>query len=135
MSDYVNLDNAFHKINKEKEGNADLPYLVKTYTVTGKQDFFDKEEFPRLENEESVDAYAKSIALKNRTKYFVKRGRYGRLYNPFGMYSEGTASKQLKHAGRPEWNFRESSKKVFFFYLNFLKTKNTAWLNNAERES
>jgi len=51
------------------------------------------------------------------------------------MYSEGMAKKQLRHAGRPEWEFKETNEQVFTKYIKFLKTKNTAWLNNAERES
>jgi hypothetical protein len=41
----------------------------------------------------------------------------------------------MRHAGRPEWEFKETTKQVFDKYINFLKTKNVAWLNNAERDS
>jgi hypothetical protein len=51
------------------------------------------------------------------------------------MYSEGTAKKQMRHAGKPEWEFKETNEVVFNKYINFLRTKNIAWLNNAERES
>ena len=47
------------------------------------------------------------------------------------MYSEGMAKKQLRHAGRPEWEFKETNEQVFTKYIKFLKTNNTAWLNNA----
>ena len=103
------------------------------YTIFGKHDWLDDEGFPRV-NEEAPDAYAKSISGNFETKFFVKRGRYGKLYNPIGLYSEGTANKQLRHAGKPEWEFKKETEKVFNFYINFLKTKNSAWLNNAERE-
>lgn len=103
------------------------------YTIFGKHDWLDDEGFPRV-NKEAPDAYAKSISGNTKTKFFVKRGRYGKLYNPIGLYSEGTANKQLRHAGKPEWEFREETEKVFDFYIRFLKTKNSAWLNNAERE-
>ena len=103
------------------------------YTIFGKHDWLDDEGFPRI-NEETPDAYAKSISGNSETKFFVKRGRYGKLYNPIGLYSEGTANKQLRHAGKPEWEFKKETEKVFNFYINFLKTKNSAWLNNAERE-
>ena len=122
-------------INQDKEENNDSSTEV--FTIYGKQEFQDSEGFPRLEesNEDHADAYAKKIVVGRRTKYYVKRGRYGRLYNPIGLYSEGTARKQMRHAGHPEWQFKETTKQVFDKYINFLKTKNVAWLNNAERDS
>ena len=102
------------------------------YTIFGKHDWLDDEGFPRLDVE-GADTYAKSMTGNERTKFFVKRGRHGRLYNPIGLYSEGTANKQLRHAGKPEWEFREATEKTFNFYIKFLKTKNSAWLSNAER--
>ena len=103
------------------------------YTIFGKHEWLDDEGFPRM-NKETHDAHAKSIVGGSKTRFFIKRGRYGKLYNPIGMYSEGTEKKQLRHAGRPEWEFREETEKVFNFYIQFLKTKNSAWLSNAERE-
>tara|TARA_R110002020_G_C16157627_1_gene763130 strand:- start:625 stop:1014 length:390 start_codon:yes stop_codon:yes gene_type:complete len=84
--------------------------------------------------EDAAAAYAKVIRVNGRATYYVKQNKYGRLYNPSGMYSEGNESKQLRHAGRPNWVFRDVNKKVFDYYLKFLETKNEAWLNNAERE-
>ena len=55
-------------------------------------------------------------------------------YNPVGMFSEGMASKRLGHAGKLEWRFTEVSERVFGFYIDFLRTKNIAYLHNAERE-
>ena len=94
-------------INQDKEENNDSSTEV--FTIYGKQEFQDSKGFPRLgeSNEDHADAYAKKIVVGKRTKYFVKRGRYGRLYNPIGLYSEGTARKQMRHAGRPEWQFKE----------------------------
>jgi len=85
-------------------------------------------------DESDSSAYAKSVNNNGKTIYYVKQNKYGRLYNPSGMYSEGNESKQLRHAGRPNWVFRDVEKKVFDYYLKFLETKNEAWLNNAERE-
>jgi hypothetical protein len=123
----------FHKIDSGKE--EDNTRATTIYTIYGRHDFEDDSGFPRLEEdkEESNDAYAKAVTVGARQKYYVKRGRYGRLYNPIGLYSEGQSGKQMRHAGRPEWTFQETGKEVFDKYLNFLKTKNAAWLNNAER--
>ena len=84
--------------------------------------------------EDDSSAYAKTVRINNKTVYYVKQDKYGNLYNPSGMYSEGNASKELRHAGRPNWVFRDVEKKVFDYYLKFLETKNEAWLTNAERE-
>ena len=69
-------------------------------------------------------------------KYTATTERYTlSLHDALPIYSEGTARKQMRHAGRPEWQFKETTKQVFDKYINFLKTKNVAWLNNAERDS
>ena len=126
------------KIHQDKEVQQTIEEEIQEqqtffYTIFGKHEWIDEEGFPRLHNENS-DAYAKSVTGNTRTRFFVKRGRHGKLYNPIGIYSEGTANKQLRHTGRLEWEFKESTQKVFNFYIRFLKTKNSAWLNNAERE-
>jgi hypothetical protein len=125
----------FHKIKEDKA--EDKKRIVDVFTISGKQTEKDSDGFPRLDEDQQdhYDAYAKRITLGKRVKYYVKRGRYGKLYNPIGMYSEGTAKKQMRHAGRPEWEFKETNETVFNKYINFLRTKNVAWLNNAERDS
>ncbi|NDB58966.1 hypothetical protein EB001_10995, partial [bacterium] len=67
-------------------------------------------------------------------KFFIKIGTYGKVFNPIGMYSEGQNNKFLSKIGRQEWQFKEVNEKTFDLYLNFLSTKNIAWLSNAERE-
>jgi|TARA_R100001163_G_scaffold12639_1_gene11827 hypothetical protein len=126
----------YHKINSEKQ-SGDSNTIVDVFTIFGKHSSSDDDGYPRLPSEEQDhhNAYAKRVSVGNRIKYYVKRGRYGRLYNPIGLYSEGTAKKQLRHAGRPEWQFKEATEQVFDKYIKFLKTKNVAWLNNAERDS
>ena len=122
------------KINQNKsEPNQNT---TEVFTIKGNQAFLDENDYPRLneDQENSYDAFAKKIVRGQRTKYYVKRGRHGRLFNPIGLYSEGTAKKQLRHAGKPEWEYKETTSQVFNKYIKFLKTRNVAWLNNAERE-
>jgi|TARA_Y100000310_G_scaffold207268_2_gene207740 hypothetical protein len=129
------------KINPDKPmeiTNGDTEESVSDlYSIMGKHDWLDEEGFPRL-NSENVDAaqvHAKVVKDSNRNpKFYAKRGRHGRFFNPIGLYSEGTEYKQTRHAGHPEWELKSVSQKAFSFYINFLKTKNTAWLSNAERE-
>ena len=106
------------------------------YTIFGKHDWIDKEGFPRLHSDGFDPAYvhAKSSPDENRNRYYIKIGRHGKAFNPIGLYSEGTERKQLRHAGRPEWELTKVPKTAFAFYINFLRTKNIAWLRNSERE-
>ena len=124
-------------INKDKDPE-ELERKETVYTMIGNQDYVENEypclELTSTEAEESPDAHAMSIEIGNRVKYYAKRGRHGKLFNPIGMYSEGMASKRLGHAGKLEWRFIEIKKRAFEFYRDFLKTRNLAYLNNAERE-
>lgn len=126
------------KINKDRDDSA-VP-VVSVYTFLGEQDRLDQQGFPILDLEydddvfEEPDAYAVKLVKGQKTNYYVKRGKYGKLFNPIGMYSEGRKHQQMRHAGRPEWRLEPTSEKIFTYYIQFLKTKNAAWLNNAERE-
>ena len=131
-----NLDD-MHIIYPDKT-NENSQRIETIYTMIGTQDHLESD-YPCLsltsaQAEESADAYAMKIQIGKRTKYYAKTGRHGRLFNPIGMYSEGTAAKKLGHAGRLEWRFIEIGERVFYFYRDFLKTRNLAYLNNAERE-
>ena len=103
------------------------------YTVLGKHDFLDENNNPRTKNEKNAYAYSK-INNDSDIQYFVKVGLYGKIFNPIGLYSEGKANKFLSKVGKNEFSFTRVNQKVFDMYLNFLKSKNIAWLNNAERE-
>jgi hypothetical protein len=83
--------------------------------------------------------YAKKITIKNnngsiRYKYFVKVGPDGRIFNPWGMFSEGTQGKYSRGRGKLEWKFTDVKEKCFDYYSKFLQSRNAGWLNNAERE-
>lgn len=102
------------------------------YTIFGQHDYLDNNQNPRTS--ESGNVLAKSVKYEHRTKHFLKVGDHGKLYNPIGLYSEGTSDKFMSKIGRKAWEFKEVSPMVFDLYVKFLKTKNTAWLRNAERE-
>lgn len=103
------------------------------YTILGHQDYLDDIERPRVNNED--DALAKAVSVDNKPqRFYIKVGTYGKIYNPIGLYSEGQSKKFLAKIGRKEFEFKEVNQKIFDLYVNFLSTKNTAWLNNAERE-
>ena len=126
------------KINPEKPSDDDVVVeKVQGYTSGGD----DSVDFPAAPviDPESSDCYAKKVTIcgegGTRYKHYIKMGRHGYMYNPWGMYSEGTQHKEAKHLGKKVWSFRPVSVKAFTYYLDFLRTQNTAWLNNAERET
>lgn len=114
-----------------KETGDDSDTSVVFYTILGEDSMFDSDGYPITNNESK--AFAKKV-YKNQLSYYLKVGPNGRLYNPMGMFSEGSQNKFLTRLGKPEWKFTKVNHKVFDMYLNFLKTKNTAWLNTAQRE-
>lgn len=103
------------------------------FTFFGDHDYLDDNEYPRT-HEDTNKVLAKIRTGVSNTKYFVKVGSHGQIFNPIGIYSEGKQNKFLSKIGKLEFAFREVNKKVFDMYINFLKTKNSAWLNNAQRE-
>jgi hypothetical protein len=106
---------------------------VECYTILGQQNYLDDMDRPRIDDED--DALAKSVNVDNKpTRFYIKVGTYGKIYNPIGLYSEGQSKKFLAKIGRKEFEFKEVNQKIFDLYINFLSTKNTAWLVNAERE-
>lgn len=99
------------------------------YTFFGSEDYLDDDGCTRQKTEQN-----NTFAKVQSGKYYVKTGLDNRLYNPIGMFSEGQHSKVLSKIGKNEFNFKRVNSKVFNLYLTFLKTKNLAWLNNANRE-
>ena len=103
------------------------------YTIVGKQTSFDTENNPIVDYD-GLDVLAKKVSLDNRSRFYIKIGPFGKIYNPIGIFSEGRGNKYLKQAGKEEWPFEEVNNRVFNLYLSFLRTKNQAHLNMAERE-
>jgi|TARA_R100000152_G_C6639631_1_gene84659 hypothetical protein len=128
------------KIHPDKESGFDSAQSADNdtllYTFYGKHEWLDDEGFPRLSNNsfDPSQVHAKILDTGSRKKYYIRTGKYGKPFNPIGLYSEGTEYKQRNHAGKPEWELKPVAEKAFGFYINFLKTKNIAWLRNAERE-
>lgn len=116
------------KINPEKiETNSEYEF----YTVLGQHKYIDVNNNPRVSDQKNALAYIRHSSDK---QYYIKVGLYGKIYNPIGLYSEGKSNKFLSKVGKSEYSFTRVNQKVFDMYINFLRTKNIAWLNNAERE-
>jgi hypothetical protein len=110
----------------------DATEIVMGYTV-GK----DEKGIPNTIDPESVDCYAKQVLIyiddEPRTTFFVKTGLNGQLYDPWGIFTEGTQHKEAKHMGRPVWQFKQVEEDCFCNYTKYLMTRNRAFLLNAER--
>lgn len=101
----------------------------KFYTIWGMEDFIDEDGNTRHKTE------TKNTFAKNTNgKFLIKIGLDNRAYNPLGLFSEGRPNKVLAKIGKNEFNFKRVNAKVFDLYVSFLRTKNIAWLNNANRE-
>lgn len=106
---------------------------VTGYTISDSSDTT-KEIDPSNKN-----CYAKKTILKTgdnktRNKYFVKVGVDGYIFNPWGMYSEGTQGRYEKGYGKSKWSFSEVSEQCFNFYIKFLQSRSKSWLTHANRE-
>lgn len=115
--------------------NSEPP--IKSYeyfTILGDHDYLDENNRPRTDSENNKVVAKTSTTDNKPTRYYIKIGTYGKIYNPIGLFSEGNNTKFLSKIGRKEFEFKEVNQKVFDLYTNFLSTKNQAWLNNAERE-
>ncbi len=123
------MSNIF-QINPDKEP---VQSSYEYYALFGKHSFIDNENNPRTNDEKSALAYKKILESDN-PQYYIKVGLYGKIFNPIGLYSEGKANKFMSKVGKNEFQFTRVNQKVFDMYVNFLRTKNTAWLSNAERE-
>jgi len=132
-----------HKIRHDKDEYGFYTEVVEDnvqkentvlYTISGREDFVDREGFFRIGfqpiERAKVNPYVH--AIKHQQRYLVKLGENGKLFNPYGLYSEGMETKQ--RVGRPTWKFMNTTKSNFNQYINFLKTKNELFLKNAERE-
>jgi len=117
------------KIKQKSDTTEDKEPVL--YTMLGKQTHLDSDGYPITTKLE--DAVAKKT-YTSQMNFYIKIGANGKIYNPMGMFSEGNHNKFLAKLGKNEWKFTRVNQKVFDMYINFLKTKNTAWLNNAQRE-
>jgi hypothetical protein len=116
------------------------------YTKIGYEDYLDDNGNPRLQTE-SNRVFAKSIKdklSKNFTNsqsgysYYVKTDPNKNLFDPVERHSidknSNTAKSFINKICKTELKYTEVSESVFTKYLNFLKTENLQWLNQAQRE-
>jgi hypothetical protein len=106
------------------------------YTLVGLEDFVDLNNNPRLNKETDDNIFAKkTVRADSSIRYSVRLSKDGKIYNPMSIYGQETNSTFLDRVCRASGKFKDVNYKTFDLYVNFLKTKNVAWLHNAEREA
>ena len=125
------MSNFIFEHNPGKKEISDIKY----YTMIGTEDYVDDDGYPRTNNENNHNVVAKAITKDNgKIRYTIKIGTNNKLMNPISIYGKEKESAFLDSVCRASNKFIDVNLKIFELYLNFLKTKNTSWLYNAERE-
>lgn len=118
------------KINENKEE----PKITEIYyTLYGDHDGT-YNGFPILENDNPDKVHAKEVFTDENNYYFIKVGLDGRLYNPLNIFTGAETFTPKKRQGQQMWKLKKVKREIFFKYIQFLNTRNIAYLKNAERE-
>lgn len=105
------------------------------YTIIGSEDFLDHNKNPRCYEESSKNVLAKKIyRTTDSVRYSIKIDNNGKIFNPLSIYGDVKQTSFLDRVCRAQNKYKDVNYKAFEMYLQFLKTKNLAWLHNAERE-
>jgi hypothetical protein len=126
-----NMENYIYQNNTDNN-NIESEY----YTLIGLEDYMDSNNRPRLKDEQDDNIFAKKIVRDNSSvRYSVRLSKDGKIFNPVSIYGKENNSTFLDRICRASGKFKDVNYKAFDMYINFLKTKNSAWLHNAEREA
>jgi hypothetical protein len=98
------------------------------------KDFIDDQHNPRLNTENNKVLAKIKYKPNGAPKYLVRIDETKKLFNPTADLPEIKNIKLLHSIGGDSISFKEVNKKTFDFYLMFLKTANSSWILNAERE-
>ncbi len=120
------------KFQSKETLNASAKPDIVYYTIFGKHTETDEDGNPTQLVEKG--ALAKQIRRGTKYDYYVMVGNSGRLFDPLGLYATRETSKMSQTRGKPELRLCKTNQQVFDLYVRYLRTKNKAWLRNAERE-
>ena len=111
-------------------------FVNEFYTLMGMEDFIDKNNNPRLNEPDNENVFAKkTVRSDGSVRYSARLSKEGKMLNPVSIYGQEINSNFLDRVCRSSGKFKDLNYKAFDMYINFLKTKNAAWLHNAEREA
>lgn len=126
MSNFIHSSKTKPSSNVEKD---------KFYGIISDYDFVDKENNPRINEEDDNRVLAKiKYKVNGQAKFLIKLDNSKRLFNPASPLPENKRNQLLEQYSIDSSNFKEVSKKVFDYYVTFLRTSNPSWIHNAERE-
>lgn len=116
----------------QKDTGETVKNSHKFYGTIKDYDFIDDGNNPRI-NEENDNRVMAKIKVKSSgsCKYLIRLDNLKKIYDPTLDMSENKDNNLFKENNI---NFKEVNKKTFDFYLSFLKTMNSSWIRNAERE-
>ena len=117
----------FQQANSPKETEE------KYYCILGSEDYVDDEGFPRKKNIDN-SVVARSTPGRDSCRHFIRISQNKKLYNPISVMDDDRSSDFLDSVCRSSDSFKSVNNKIFSMYLNFLISKNIAWLHRAERE-
>lgn len=103
----------------------------KYYCVAENCDFMDDKGYPQKKSDSREVTAKKIIKQDGSYQYLIRLDTNGKLYNPISIYDDNVSKRPYRNNDR----FQNVNLKTFEYYINFLKTKNISWFNNAEREA
>lgn len=114
------------------------------YTTLQYQDFVDEQDNSRSSTENSK-VFAKAIKnglSRDMTrsgaqffKYYIRCSSNKTLHDPFPKYSTSdNKTSFIDKVCKSDNSYKEVTYSVFDKYLNYLKTENSQWLKNAQKE-
>tara|TARA_B110000503_G_C7082473_1_gene385785 strand:+ start:439 stop:831 length:393 start_codon:yes stop_codon:yes gene_type:complete len=128
---------AFYKPDSIYKSQSDVKEELlqqEFFTLSGNEEFTLQDTPRRHIVDDQV--YAKRIQRKDGTyKLSIRTATDGKLYNPMSIYGEEKKSTLLDNICKSNEKFRTVNSKAFDLYIQFLSSKNLAYLFNAERES
>lgn len=115
---------------------TDKVYQTKTsyYCLVGNEDNLDDNGFPVVTKDSKLVLAKRVDQTDSQPQYYVKISNQNKLFNPLDSGLEDKAYSIVDNVCRPADKFKSVNANVFNLYLNFLSSKNTSWLNKAERE-
>ena len=117
-------------VNEEQINNQN-----EYYCIHGSQEFLDSNRNPRVTQESDPRVLAKKVFRDDGSfRMSIKLSNNGKIQNPMSIYGVEKQTSFLDRVCRSQNRFKEVNMKVFNLYINFLRTKNVAFLHNAERE-
>lgn len=104
------------------------------YCLSGNEDTLDSDGFPVVKKDSKLVLAKKINQTDSQSQYYIKISNQNKLFNPLEGGLEDKSYSIIDNVCRPSDKFKSVNPNVFNLYLNFLSSKNTAWLNKAERE-